>query len=90
MDIHPLGLRPEPEPIAFAPRVPRALLQALDGARELSAEEEPDGWQLYRDGIAIGRVSRPVDVPVTQMVPPARLLDEEPSLGLRAEIPSLG
>jgi hypothetical protein len=59
----------EPPPV-LAPRVPKALRVALVGTRELFGEADSDGWQLFRDGVAIGKVSRPVPVPMGRLVPP--------------------
>jgi hypothetical protein len=72
VDFHPLGLVADEPPPFVAPRIPRALLAALVGVRELRGEPEEDGWQLYRDGVPIGRVSRPAPVALVRLIAPGR------------------
>jgi len=78
VDFHPLGLTANEPPPFVAPRIPRALLMALEGVRELRGEPDLDGWQLFRDGTPIGRVSRPAPVPLVRLVVPGRASGPEP------------
>jgi len=89
VDFRPLGLaHEEPAPVGV-PRVPRALRIALEGIRELRAEAGTGSWELFRDGTSIGRVSRPVEVPLAELIPPGRRAWERqaPSRGSEADGP---
>lgn len=68
VDFRPLGMGSHPAPSPAAPRAPRALRIALEGVRELRAEPDGETWELFRDGLPIGRVSRPAPVPLRELL----------------------